>query len=53
MLSVFEEGAVEYILRAKTWLDGFDSVFWQVSIQFLFIFIFFFVTLSPLITRQI
>ena len=34
-LSVFEEGGIEYILRAKIWLDGFDSVFWQVSIEFL------------------
>ena len=36
-LSVFEEGANEYILRADIWLDGFDSVFWQVSIEFLFV----------------
>ena len=35
ILSVFEEGAIEYILRAKIWLDGFDSVFQQVSIEFL------------------
>ena len=33
-LSVFEEGAIEYILRAKIWVDGFESVFWQVSIEF-------------------
>ena len=25
-LSVFEEGANEYILRAEIWLDGFDCV---------------------------
>ena len=36
-LSVFEEGANKYILRAEIWLDGFDSVFWQVSIEFLFV----------------
>ena len=42
ILWVFEEGAIEYILRAKIWLDGFDSVFWQVSIEFLFVFIFLF-----------
>ena len=36
-LSVFEEGAKEYILWAKIWLDRFDSVFWHVSIEFLFI----------------
>ena len=36
-LSVFEEGANEYILRAEIWLDGFESVFWQVSIEFLFV----------------
>ena len=36
-LSVFEEGANDYILRAEIWLDGFDSVFWQVSIEFLFV----------------
>ena len=39
-LSVFEEGANEYILRAEIWLDGFDSVFWQVSIEFLFVVFF-------------
>ena len=39
-LSVFEEGAIEYILRAKIWLDGFDSVFWQVSIEILFVVFF-------------
>ena len=31
------ESAIEYILRAKKWLDGFDSVFWQVSIEYLFV----------------
>ena len=36
-LSVFEEGANEYTLRAEIYLDGFDSVFWQVSIEFLFV----------------
>ena len=36
-LSVLEDGAIEYILRAKIWLDGFDSVFWQISIEFLFV----------------
>ena len=36
-LSVFEEVANEYILRAEIWLDGFDRVFWQVSIDFLFV----------------
>ena len=36
-LLVFEEGAIEYFLRAKIWLDGFDSVFWQVSTEFLFV----------------
>ena len=36
-LSVFDEGANEYILRAEIWLDGFYSVFWQVSIEFLFV----------------
>ena len=42
-LSVFAEGAIENNLRAKIWLDGFDSVFWQVSIEFLFvIFLLFF-----------
>ena len=39
-LSLFEEGAIEYILRAKIWLDGFDSVFWQLSIEFLFVIFF-------------
>ena len=36
-LSVFEEGAIEHILRAKIWLYGFDSVFWQLLIGFLFV----------------
>ena len=36
-LSVFEEGANEYNLSAELWLEGFDSVFWQVSIEFLFV----------------
>ena len=36
-LSVFEEGANEYILRAEIWLDGFDSIFWPVTIEFLFV----------------
>ena len=43
-LLVFEEGANEYILRAEIWLDGFDSVFWQVLIELLFIvFLLFFI----------
>ena len=41
-LSVYGEGAIEYILRAKIWLDHFDSVFWQVSIEFLLFFLLFF-----------
>ena len=28
-LSVFEEGAIEHILRAKVWLYGIKSFFWQ------------------------
>ena len=36
-LSVFEEDANDYILRAEIWLDGFDSLFWQVPIEFLFV----------------
>ena len=39
-LLVFEEGANEYILRVEIWLDGFDSVFWQISIEFLFVVLF-------------
>ena len=27
ILSLFEKGAIEKILRAKIWLDGLDSVF--------------------------
>ena len=30
-LSVSEECAIKHILRAKIWLYGFDSVFWQVT----------------------
>ena len=42
-LSLFKEGAIEYVLRAKKWLDVFDSVFWQVSIEFMFsVFLLFF-----------
>ena len=36
-ISLFGEGAIEYFLRAKIWLDGFDSVFWQISIEFLYV----------------
>ena len=36
-LMLLEEGAIEYILRAKIWLDGFGSVFWRVSIEILFV----------------
>ena len=39
-LSVFEEGGNKYILMAEIWLDGFESVFWQVSIEFLFVVLF-------------
>ena len=39
-LLVFEEGANECILRTEIWLDGFDSVFWQVSIEFYFVIFF-------------
>ena len=46
-LSLFGEGAVEYIMRAKIWLDGFESVFWQVSVEFL-VFVFFVVLFSRL-----
>ena len=38
----YRYGAIEYILRAKIWLDGFDRVFWQISIE---IFLLFFVVL--------
>ena len=36
-LLVFGKDANEYILRADIWLDGFDSVFWPVSTEFLFV----------------
>ena len=36
-LLMFEEGAIEYILRAKVWLYGFESVFWQNLTDFLFV----------------
>ena len=35
--SVFRKGANEHILRAKIWLYGFESVFWQVLIDFWFV----------------
>ena len=42
-LSVFDESANKYILRAEIWLDGFDSVFWQVLIEFfIVVFLLFF-----------
>ena len=28
-LSVFRDGEIEHILRAKVWLFGLESVFWQ------------------------
>ena len=34
---VFGEGAIEHILVAKVWLLGFESVFGQVLIDFLFV----------------
>ena len=33
-LSVFDEGAIKHILGAKVWLYGFQSIFWQVLIDF-------------------
>ena len=33
-LLVFDEGALEHILRAKVWPYGFQSIFCQVSIDF-------------------
>ena len=36
-LSVFEEGAIKHILRAKVWHYGFESVFWQNLTDFLFV----------------
>ena len=36
-VSVFDEGAIEQVLRAKVWLYGFESNFWLVLIDFLFI----------------
>ena len=35
-MSIIEK-AQSNVLRAKTWLDGFDSVFWKVSTEFLFV----------------
>ena len=34
---VFDEGAIEHILGAKVWLYGFQSILWQVFIDFLFV----------------
>ena len=45
---VLDDGAIENILRAKIWLDVFDSVFWHISIEFLFV-VFFVVLFSRLI----
>ena len=41
-ICVFDEGAIKRILRAKIWLYGFESVFWQVLFDFLFVFYLFF-----------
>ena len=38
-LSVFEKGAIEHFLRAKLWLYGFKSVFWQNLTDFLFVYL--------------
>ena len=43
ILLVFEEGKIKYILGAKIWLDDFDSVFRQVSIELLFVIFLLFV----------
>ena len=40
----------EYILRAEIWLDGFDSVFWQDSVEF---FLLFFVVLFSQLKKWI
>ena len=36
-LSVFEEGAIEPSLGANLWFYGFESVFWQILFDFLFV----------------
>ena len=36
-LSEFKKGTIEHNWRAKVWLYGFDSVFWQVLIELLFV----------------
>ena len=41
-LLVLEKAAMKHVFRAKIWLYGFDSVFWQVLIEFLFVFFLFF-----------
>ena len=43
----FEKGAAEHILRGKIWLYCFDSVFLQVSIDFLVCFLYFLLFLLP------
>ena len=34
---VFEKSVIEHILRAKVWLYGFKSVFWQILTDSLFV----------------
>ena len=36
-LSVYEQGAIDFILGAKIWLYCLDCAFWQTLIQFLFV----------------
>ena len=36
-ISVFEDGSIKQILRAKVWVYGFKIVFWQNLIDFLFV----------------
>ena len=41
-LSVFAEGAMEQILRAKVWLYGFESIFWKNLTDFFVVYLLFF-----------
>ena len=48
-LQLFKKGSIEQNFRAKLWLYGFDSFFWKVLIEFLFVvFLLFFLNLRKI-----
>ena len=52
-LSVSGEGAIEHFFGAKIWLYGFDSVFWQVLIDFSFVVFLLFISAKNIIRTDL